>query len=49
MLPSGSVEFAQAEARRLTREAAGCLADLPDSDARDVLRAVCEFVVGREG
>ena len=48
VLPSGSVEFAQEQAGRLTREAAACLADLPQSEAKAVLAAVCEFVVARE-
>ena len=47
VLPSGSVEFAQNEADRLTREAAACLADLPPSPAREVLKAICRFVVAR--
>ena len=48
VLPSGSVEFAQEQARRLTREAAACLDGLAASDARSALAAVCEFVVARD-
>ena len=48
VLPSGSVEFAQEQARRLTREAAACLGGLEASEAKDVLAAVCDFVVARE-
>ena len=45
--PSDAVAFAQSEARRLTREAADCLSELPPSEAKDVLLAVCDFVIGR--
>ena len=47
VVPGKSLKFAQAEARRLTREAAACLGDLPDSDAKAVLSAACEMVVAR--
>ena len=48
VLPSGSVEFAQGEAHRLTAEARGCLANLRESQARAVLEAICDFVVARQ-
>lgn len=47
VLPSGSIEFAQAEATRLTREASMCLEDLPPSEARGVLEMICQFVTQR--
>lgn len=47
VLPGDSLRFAQREAHRLTREAAGCLVDLPDSPAKSILLAACDFVVAR--
>ena len=46
--PSGSIGYARREARRLTAEAAACLDALPNGEAREVLRAVCDFVVARD-
>ena len=46
--PSGSIGYARREARRLTAEAAGCLGVLPKGEVREVLRAVCDFVVARD-
>ena len=48
VLPSGSVEFAQAQATRLIREAVACLDALPDTEAKRVLAAICDFVVARD-
>ncbi len=47
VLPSGSLQHARREARRLTAEAAACLDVLPESEARAILGAVCDFVVAR--
>lgn len=41
------VEYARAEARRMVREAVGCLEKLPPSDSRDALRLAAEFSICR--
>lgn len=48
ILPSGSVEYARGEARRLAREAEESLACLADSEAKASLAGICDFVVARE-
>ena len=48
VLPSGSLEYAEAEARRITAEAAVCLEALEDGEARAALLRVCDFVVARQ-
>ncbi len=45
--PSDAIDHARSEARRLTTEAAACLEGLPPSEARAVLLAICDFVIGR--
>ncbi len=45
--PSDAVDYARNEARRLTKEAADCLSDVPAGPARDLLAAICELVVAR--
>lgn len=47
LLPSGSIEFARAQAQRLTREASDCLEHLAPSEARGVLESICDFVTQR--
>jgi octaprenyl-diphosphate synthase len=47
ILPSPSIQYAQDRARELVDRARGCLADLPDSEAKRVLDATSEFVVSR--
>lgn len=48
VLPSGSVEYARAQARRLACEAADCLCALPDSQASSALAGICDFVISRQ-
>jgi octaprenyl-diphosphate synthase len=47
ILPSGSLAYARDRARALVDRARGCLADLPESDARVALDTMAEFVVTR--
>jgi octaprenyl-diphosphate synthase len=47
ILPSGSMDYANAKARQYAARARGALEDLPDSDARRVLETMAEFVVSR--
>ena len=47
ILPSNSITYATDRARHLVDRARGSIADLPDTDARRVLDAMAEFVVGR--
>ena len=47
LLPSPSIEYARAQARRLAMEAAGCLDELPPGEARDTLGTICHFVTRR--
>ena len=48
VLPSSSVDFARAAARKLTEDARRELQMLPESDIRAVLEGVCDFVVSRQ-
>lgn len=48
ILPSGSVEYARNEARRLAREAEQSLECLAPSETKSALAGVCDFVVARE-
>lgn len=48
ILPSGSIEYAQAVARQHIERARKALAELPDSDALRLLDAMARFVVERE-
>jgi octaprenyl-diphosphate synthase len=47
ILPSESIEYAQAKARELIERAQSSLSDLPESDARHVLDMMAEFVIAR--
>jgi octaprenyl-diphosphate synthase len=47
ILPSDSIPYAHAQARRYVDLARSALADLPDTDARRHLEAMAEFVVSR--
>ena len=47
ILPSESVEFARQRARQLVDKARGCLQCLPESQARQILDVMAEFVVAR--
>lgn len=44
---AGSLDYAEATAQQLVRDAVDMLADLPPSDARDSLTAMAEFTVAR--
>ena len=47
ILPSKSITYAADRARQLVDRARSAIADLPDTDARRVMDAMAEFVVGR--
>jgi octaprenyl-diphosphate synthase len=47
ILPSESIEYARAEARRLVDRAKSSLERLPDSDARRAMETMADFVVDR--
>jgi octaprenyl-diphosphate synthase len=47
ILPSGSMDYANAKAREYAARARDALRPLPDSDARRVLDTMAEFVVSR--
>lgn len=47
ILPSKSIAYASDRARQLVNRARGAIADLPETDARRVLDAMAEFVIGR--
>jgi octaprenyl-diphosphate synthase len=47
VIPSKSLAYARDRARALVDKARGCLADLPDSEARRTLDLMAEFVVAR--
>lgn len=47
ILPSKSITYARDRARQLVDRARGAIADLPDTEARQVLDAMAEFVVSR--
>jgi octaprenyl-diphosphate synthase len=47
ILPSDSIEYAQAKARELIERAQSSLSGLPDSDAKNVLDMMAEFVIAR--
>ncbi len=47
ILPSGSIGYAREAAAKLVRQARAALADLPASDARQVLETMADFVVAR--
>jgi octaprenyl-diphosphate synthase len=47
VLPSHSIEYARAEARKLVEQARSALQGIPDSDARKVLDLMADFVISR--
>lgn len=47
ILPSESIQYAQAKARELIERAQASLAGLPESDAKNVLDMMAEFVIAR--
>src|SRR5204862_1267095 len=47
ILPSRSIAYARDRARHLINRAQQALATLPDSEARDALKTMAEFVVAR--
>ena len=47
ILPSGSIGYAREAAARLVRQARVALAELPDSDARQAMETMADFVVAR--
>jgi octaprenyl-diphosphate synthase len=47
ILPSDSIEYARASAHRFIEQAQSSLRDLPETDARNVLEMMAEFVIAR--
>jgi octaprenyl-diphosphate synthase len=47
ILPSDSIEYARERARKLAQRARSAISNLPDTDARQVLDVMAEFVVTR--
>jgi geranylgeranyl pyrophosphate synthase len=47
ILPSDSIDYATKRARQLIQRGRAAIADLPDTDARQVLDVMAEFVITR--
>jgi octaprenyl-diphosphate synthase len=47
LLPTNSIQYAHDRARQLVDRAQGAIADLPDSEAKNVLETMAQFVISR--